>query len=83
MINVSKHDEQRIKCSLTGCRVRDMEETPSACFRHLEYPLWVVNADLLLEYDSAGFVPKWSFDAMMLGTDLIFYGETDVVYRTG
>ena len=36
------------------------------------YPLWVVNADLFVEYNSAGFVPKWLSDMMMLGKDLIF-----------
>ena len=36
-----------------------------------------------MEYDSAGFVPKWLFDAMMLGKDVIFYGEADVVHRIG
>ena len=83
MINVSKRDEQGTKCSLTACRVVDIEETPPACFRDLRYPLWVVNTDLFVEYDSAGFVPKWSFDVMMFREDLIFYAETDVVYRIG
>ena len=36
-----------------------------------------------MEYDSAEFVPKWLFDVMILGKGLIFYGETDVVYRIG
>ena len=83
MINVSKQDDQGTKCSLTACRIEDMEETPPARFRDLQYPLWVVNADLFVEYNSAGFVPKWLFDMMMFGKDLIFYGDSDVVYRIG
>ena len=81
VINVSKEDEQGTKYSLLACRVGDIEETPPACFQGLQYPLWVVNADLFVEYDSAGFVLKWFFDVVMLGKDLIFYGETIVVYR--
>ena len=73
VINVSKQEEQGTKYSLTACRVGHIEETPPARFRDLQYPLWVVNADLFVEYDSAGFVPKWLFDVMMLGKDLIFY----------
>ena len=45
--------------------------------------MWVLNADLFVEYDSAGFVPKWLFDVMMLGKDVIFYGDADVVHRIG
>ena len=58
-------------------------ETPPARFWDLQYPLWVVNADLFVDCKSAGFVPMWLFHVMMLGKDLIFYGETDVVYRIG
>ena len=83
VINVSKQDEQGTKYSLTACRVGDIEETPPAHFRDLQYPLWVVNVNLFVEYNSAGFVLKWLFDMIMLGKDLIFYGETDVVYRAG
>ena len=83
MINVSKQDNQGAKCSLTARRIGDTEETPPARFWDLEYPLWVVNADLFVEYSSAALVPTWLFDVMMLGKDLIFYGETDVVYRIG
>ena len=83
LINVSKQDEQGSKFALTACRIEDIEETPPARFRDLQYPLWVINADLFLEYDSAGFVPKWLFDVMMLGKDVIFYGEADVVHRIG
>ena len=83
MINVSKQDEQGSKFALTACRIEDIEETPSDCFRYLQYPLWVINADFFVEYDSAGFVPKWLFDVMMLGKDVIFYGEADVVHRIG
>ena len=83
VINVSKQDEQGSKFSLTACRIEDIEETPPARFRDLQYPLWVINADLFVEYDTAGFVPKWLFDVMMLGKDLIFYGEADVVHRIG
>ena len=78
MINLSEQDDQGTKC-----RVADIEERPPARFGDLQYPLWVVNADLFVEYDSAGFVPKWLFNVMMLGKDLIFYGETDVGYRIG
>ena len=39
--------------------------------------------NLFVEYDSAGFVPKWLFDVMMLGKDLIIYGETGVMSRIG
>ena len=63
--------------------MEDIEKTPPAHFWNLQYPLWVVNADLFVEYCSAGFVPMWFFDVMMLGKDLIFYGDTDVVYRIG
>ena len=83
VINVSKQDEQGTKYSLTACGVGDIEETPQARFRDLQYPLWVVNADLFVEHDCAGFVPKWLFDVMMLGKELLFYGETDVVGRIG
>ena len=83
VINVSKQDEQGTKFNVTACRVVDIEETPSARFRDLQYPLWIVNGALFVEYDSAAFIPKWLFDAMMLGKDLIFYGATDVVYRIG
>ena len=83
VINVSKQDEQGSKFSLTACRIEDIEETPPARFRDLQYPLWVINADLFVEYDTAVFVPKWLFDVMMLGKDLIFYGEADLVHRIG
>ena len=83
VINVSKQDEQGSKFSLTACRIEDIEETPPARFRDLQYPLWVINADLFVEYDTAGFVPKWLFDVMMLGKDVIFYGEADVVHHIG
>ena len=80
VINLFKQAEQGIKYSLTACRVKDIEETPPARFRDLQYPLWVGNADLLVECDSAEFIPKSLFHVMILGKDLIFYGETDVVY---
>ena len=83
MNNVSKQDEQGSKFTLTAYRIEDIEETPPARFRDLQYPLWVINADLFVEYDSAGFVPKWLFDVMMSGKDVIFYGEADVVHRIG
>ena len=51
VINVSKQDEQGSKLSLTACRIEDIEETPPARFRDLQYPLWVINADLFVEYD--------------------------------
>ena len=83
VINVSKQDEQGNKCTLTACRIEDIEETPPARFRDLQYPLWFVNADLFVEYDSARFVPKCLFDVMMLGKDVTFYGDADVVHRIG
>ena len=83
VINVSKSDEQGIKYALTACRIENIEETPPGRFRDLQYPLWIINADLFIEYDSPGFVPKWLFDVMMLGKDVIFYGEADVVHRIG
>ena len=83
MINVSKQDEQGSNFTFTACRIEDIEETPPARFRDLQYPLWVINAGLFVEYDSAGFVPKWLFDVVMLGKDVIFYGEADVVHRIG
>ena len=83
VINVSNQDEQGSKFSLTARRIEDCEETPPARFEDLQYPLWVINADLFVEYDTAGFVPKWLFDVMMLGKDVIFYGEADVVHRIG
>ena len=83
VINVSKQDEQVSKFTLTACRIEDIEETPPARFRDLQYPLWVINADLFVEYDSTRFVPKWLFDVMMLGKDVIFYGEAHVVHRIG
>ena len=81
MINVSKQDDQGSKFALTACRIEDIEETPPARFRNLQYPLWVINADLFVEYDSAGFVTRWLFYVMMLGKDVIFSGEADVVHR--
>ena len=83
VINVSKQDEQGREFALTACRIGDIGETPPARSRDLQYPLWVINADLFVEYDSAGFVPKKLFDVMMLGKDVIFYGEADVVHRIG
>ena len=83
MINASKEDDQGTKCSIPGCRVGNIEEKPPARFRVSQYPLWVVNTELFVEYDSAGFVPEWFFDVMMLQKDLILCGETDVVYRIG
>ena len=83
MINVSKQDEQGSKFALTACPIEDIEETPLARFRDVQYPLWVINADLFVEYDSAGFVPKWLLKVMMLGKDVNFYGEADVVHRIG
>ena len=83
VINVPKQDKQGTKCTLATCRIDDIEETPTARFRDLQYLLWVFNADLFVEYDSARFVPKWLFGVMMLGKDLIFYGDTDVVHRIG
>ena len=83
MITVSKQDDQGTKCTWTACHIGDIGDTPLARFRDLQYPLWVVNADLFVEYDSPGFLPKWSLDVMMLGKDLIFYGTADVVYRIG
>ena len=53
VISVSKHDDEGNKCTLTACRIEDIEETPPARFRDLHHPLWVVNADLFMEYDSA------------------------------
>ena len=67
MINVAKQDEQPSKFALTACRIGDIEETPPARFRDVQYPLWVINADVFVEYDSAGFVPKCLFDVMMPG----------------
>ena len=83
VIDVPKRDEQGSKYNLTACRVRDIEETPSTRFRHLQYPFWVPNAKLLVEYNSAGFVPQCLLHVTMLGKGGIFYGETDVVYRIG
>ena len=83
VINVSKQDEQGSKFALTACSVEHIQETPPGRFRDLQYPLWVITADLFVEYDSARFVPKWQFDVMMLGKDVIFYGEADVVHRIG
>ena len=83
MINISKQNEQGSKLALTACRIEDIEQTPRARFRDLQYPLWAINADLFDEYDSAGLIPKWLFDVMMLGKDIIFSGEADVVHRIG
>ena len=83
VINVSKQDEHESKFALTACDIEDIEETPPDRFRNLHYLLRVINADLIIEYDSAGFVPKWLFDVMMLGKDVIFYGGADVVHRIG
>ena len=83
VIHVSKQDEQGSKFALTACRIEDIEETPPARFPDLQYPLWLVTADLFVEYDTAGFVPKWLFDVMMLGKDVIFFGEANVVHRIG
>ena len=82
-MNISKQDEQGSKFALTACRIGDIEETPPAFFRDLQYPLWVINTDAFVEYELQGFVPKWLFDVMMLGKDIIFYGEADVVHRIG
>ena len=47
MINVSKQDEQGTKFNVTACRVADIEETPSARFRDLQYPLWIFKVEHL------------------------------------
>ena len=83
VINVPKQDYQGKKCTLTACRIKGIKKTPPACFRDLQYPLWVVNADPFVEYDSEGFVLQWLFDVMMLGKDVIFYRDADVVHRIG
>ena len=83
VINVFKQDDQGNKCTLTACCIGDIEETPQARYQDLQYPLWVFNADLFVEYDSVGFVPKLLFDVMMLGKDLTVYGDADVVHCTG
>ena len=83
VINVSKEDDQGNKCTLTAFSIEDIGETPPAGFRDLPYPLWVVNADLFVENESAGCVPECLFHGMMLGKELISYGDTDVVYRSG
>ena len=84
VINVSKLDEHGIKYSVTACCIGDIEETQPAPFRDLRYPLWVVIADLFVAHNSAGcIVAKWLFNVMMLGKDLIFYGETDLMIRIG
>ena len=72
VINVSKQDEQGSKFTLTACRIEDIEETPPARFRDLQYQLLVINADLFVEYNSAGFVPVWLFNVMMLGRKTVF-----------
>ena len=81
MISVSKQDEQGTKYSLPPCSVADIEETPGVRLRELQYLLWAVKANLFMEYNSAGFVPKWLFALMMFRKHLIVYGDTDVVYR--
>ena len=63
--------------------MEDIEETPPARFRDLQYPWPVVNTSSSVKYDSAGLVPKWLFDVMMLGNDFIFYGNADAVHRIG
>ena len=83
VIAVSKEDDQGNKCTWTACRFEDIEETPPAGFRDLQYPFRVVNADLSVEYDSARFVPTWLFDVMMLGKDVFLYGDADVGHRIG
>ena len=83
MINVSKQDDQGNRCTLTACRFQDIQDTSPARFSDLQYSFWVVSADIFVEYDSAGFVPKWLFDVMILGKDFIFHGDADVVHRIG
>ena len=58
MINVSKQDEQGRKFGWKAFCIKEFEETPPARFPDLQYPLWVINVDLLVEYDSAGFIPN-------------------------
>ena len=43
----------------------------------------MVKADPFVEYDFAGFVPKWLFDVMMWGKHVISFGDADVVHRIG
>ena len=83
VINISKQNNQETKCSLTTCCIGEIKKTPAARSQDVQHRLWVVNADLLAEYDSARFVPRWSLDVMILGMDVIFYNDTDVVYRIG
>ena len=77
------------QCLQAG-RPRDQVQLNSMPFRGYRrdtttpFPgLAVLNADLFLEKGSAGFVPKWLFDVMILDRDPSSYGETDVVYRIG
>ena len=49
VINVSNQDEQGSQFAPTACRIGDIEETTPACFRDLQYPLWVINTDLFVE----------------------------------
>ena len=84
VINVSKLDDHGTKYSVAACGIVDVEETPPARFRDLRYPLWVVNAGLFVAHDYARcIVPKWLFNVMMLGKDVMFYGDTDPVKHIG
>ena len=83
VINVPQQEDQLSKCTVTACCIEDIKDTPPARFRGLQYSLWDDNADCFVEYDCAGFVPKWLFNVMMLGKDFIIYGDTNVVYRIG
>ena len=84
VINVSKVDKHGNEYGVTACCIEDIEETPPACFQDLHYPLWVVNSDSFVAHYCAGcIVFKLSFNLMILGKDLMFYGDTDLVNHVG
>ena len=58
VINVSKQDQQGSKFDLMACGIEDIGETPPARFRDLQYPLWVINADLLLNMTLQDLFPS-------------------------
>ena len=68
---------------VTTCCTAAIDDVPAERFLDLKNPIWVVNADLLDGRDLGALVPRWLFDVVMSGKDVMFYGVTDVVIAIG
>ena len=81
--NVPKQDDQGNKCTLTAWRIEDIEDTPPARFRTCSTCCGWSTLTFLWNMTLQVFFQKWLFDVVMLGKDVTFYGDADVVHRIG